>query len=55
MEIGEKAKKVKRRKDRPYEAEKGERNKEKMIKEVDKKEKETINESRIRLGFTNAS
>lgn len=55
MEVREKAKKVKRRKDRLYEAGKGERNKEKMIKEVDKKEKETINENRIRPGFTNAS
>lgn len=39
--------KVKRWKDRPYESEKGERNKEKTVKDSDKKEEETSKEKRL--------
>lgn len=38
---------MKRRKDRPYESEKGERNKEKTVKDSDKKEEETSKEKRL--------
>lgn len=38
---------MKRRKDRPYESEKGEKNKEKTVKDSDKKEEETSKEKRL--------
>lgn len=38
---------MKRRKDRPYESEKGERNKEKTVKDSGKKEEETSKEKRL--------
>lgn len=38
---------MKRRKDRHYESEKGERNKEKTVKDSDKKEEETSKEKRL--------
>lgn len=38
---------MKRWKDRPYESEKGERNKEKTVKDSDKKEEETSKEKRL--------